>query len=53
MQDGLVLWDGVGSNNCRVGLTVPQEHADAIRCAHVDATKLVEICFDGTFVRQP
>lgn len=36
IKDGLVLWDGVGSNNCRVGLTVPQEHADAIRQGKID-----------------
>ena len=31
MQDGIVLWDGRSSKDCRVGLSVPQELADAIR----------------------
>ncbi len=32
MQDGTVLWDAQSSKDCRVGLTMPREHADAIRC---------------------
>lgn len=34
VQGGVVLWDGHGSNDCRVGLTVSQEDADALRCVH-------------------
>lgn len=40
MQDGTVIWDGIGSNDCRVGLTVPQQHADAIRCVHIHVNHL-------------
>ena len=32
MQDGTVLWDAQSSKDCQVGLTLPQEQADAIRC---------------------
>ena len=35
MQDGTVLWDALSSKDCRVGLTLPQEQADAIRCVAV------------------
>lgn len=31
IKDGTVLWDALSSKDCRVGLTLPQEQADAIR----------------------
>ncbi len=34
VQDGIVLWYARSSQDCRVGLTVTQELADAIRCVH-------------------
>ena len=33
LQEGLVLWDGAGSDNCRVGLALPQELAEELRFA--------------------
>ncbi|DBA98548.1 TPA: hypothetical protein ACH3X1_014351 [Trebouxia sp. C0004] len=36
MKDGIVLWDGRSSTDCRVGLAVPQELADAIRQGRID-----------------
>ena len=35
MQDGTVLWDAQSSKDCRVGLTLPREQADAIRCVAI------------------
>ena len=31
LQEGMVLWDGKGSSDCRIGLTLPQEHAEEVR----------------------
>ena len=31
VQDGTVLWDGREAGNTRVGLMLPQHHADAVR----------------------
>ncbi len=48
MQDSIVLWDGRSSKDCRVGLIVPQELADAVRC--VDCYSCIYgITYQGNF----
>ncbi|KAL0030596.1 hypothetical protein WJX79_007832 [Trebouxia sp. C0005] len=45
IKDGAVLWDGRSSKDCRVGLSVPQELADAIRQGRTD--KIVAVLQSG------
>ncbi|KAL3130529.1 hypothetical protein ABBQ38_008341 [Trebouxia sp. C0009 RCD-2024] len=37
-KEGIVLWDARGADDCRVGLVVPQECADALRQGQTEET---------------
>ena len=45
VQEGMVIRDARGSHDCRVGLVLPQEQAEALRCACSILYNLVPPCF--------